>query len=109
MPAVTPEVYKLLRERIQWMLDASATSGRFSAETGSRMKLADVVAEGIVMDGEHTKPLRGASATTTINLEVTEREANMGENLHGESRSSLSRLSSLAIGTDDSQGAALLI
>ncbi|TNY18149.1 acyl-coenzyme A thioesterase [Rhodotorula diobovata] len=85
MPAATtadPRVLDLVRARLERSLNFDY--GGFAADQAKLISLGDVVLDGVHLDGDDdTKPSRGATATVTCHLTVSESCCNPSGNAHG--------------------------
>ncbi|ORY90884.1 acyl-coenzyme A thioesterase [Leucosporidium creatinivorum] len=79
---VDPAVLTILRDRCERVLNMGHHG--FGAEQAKRCRLADIEVEGVKLAGDgETVPERGATATTTVELEVDESCCNISGNAHG--------------------------
>lgn len=73
--AVSPEIYAILREKLERMLETSS-SGGFGYQQAAAFRLHEIKLQGVYqheVDGElETAPARGASAQVSVDFEIVE-------------------------------------
>ncbi|GAA5936779.1 hypothetical protein JCM3775_002701 [Rhodotorula graminis] len=77
-----PRILSLVRARLERSLHADY--GGFASDQAQLISLGDVQLDGVQLDGDDdTQPTRGATATVTCHLTVTEACCNPSSNAHG--------------------------